>query len=109
MVDRTHRELTDEDIVHIADTYHSWCREGGKGAYADVPSFCKSTPLEEMRKHGHVLTSGRYVGAEAQEDDGEPFENKMKWLVTQLRKQQADAARLDEAITANLRELGRST
>ncbi|HZL05654.1 MAG TPA: SAM-dependent DNA methyltransferase, partial [Coriobacteriia bacterium] len=59
-----------------------------------------------VRAHGHVLTPGRYVGAEAVEDDGEPFDAKMTRLVVQLREQQAQAARLDEAIAANLRELG---
>ena len=74
----------------------------GVGDYADVPGFCKAAVLEEVRKHGHVLTPGRYVGAEAQEDDGEPFEDKMKRLVSQLREQQAEGAKLDAAIAANL-------
>src|SRR5690554_5694817 len=106
MVDRTHRELTDEDIARIADTYHAWRGEKEAGEYADVPGFCKSATLEEVRKHGHVLTPGRYVGAEAQEDDGEPFDEKMKRLVATLREQQAEAAKLDSAIAANLKELG---
>jgi type I restriction enzyme M protein len=106
MVDRTHRELTDEDIQNIANTYHAWRGEKEAGEYADIPGFCKSSTLEEVRKHGHVLTPGRYVGAEAVEDDGEPFEQKMKRLVTQLREQQAEAAKLDAAIAANLKELG---
>jgi type I restriction enzyme M protein len=106
MVDRTHRELADEDIARIAGTYHAWRGEQEAGEYADVPGFCKSAALEEVRKHGHVLTPGRYVGAEAQEDDGEPFEEKMKRLVAQLREQQAEAGRLDAAIASNLMELG---
>jgi type I restriction enzyme M protein len=118
MVDRTHRELTDDDIARIADTYHAWRGEdvlpspSGKGAggegmkYADIPGFCKSAPLDEVRKHGHVLTPGRYVGAEAQEDDGEPFEEKMRRLTATLREQQVEAAKLDAAIAVNLRELG---
>jgi type I restriction enzyme M protein len=60
----------------------------------------------EIRTHGHVLTADRYVGAEAVEDDGEPFDEKMKRLVAQLREQQAEAAKLDAAIAANLKELG---
>ena len=118
MVDRTHRELTGEDIARIADTYHAWRNrvsatskgedrgEGGSDDYADTPGFCKSAALEEVRKHGHVLTPGRYVGAEAQEEDGEPFEDKMKRLTEQWRKQQAEAAKLDAAIEANLKALG---
>ena len=106
MVDRTHRELTDDDIARIADTYHAWRGERDVGEYADVAGFCKSTTLEEVRKHGHVLTPGRYVGAEAQEDDGEPFEEKMKRLTALLREQQIEAAELHAAIASNLKELG---
>jgi type I restriction enzyme M protein len=106
MVDRTHRELTDEDIARIADTYHAWRGEKEAGQYADVPGFCRSAPLDEVRQHGHVLTPGRYVGAEAQEDDGEAFEEKMKRLTATLREQQAEAAKLDAAIAAHLEELG---
>ncbi len=110
MVDRVHRELTDEDIAKIAGTYHAWRgslgAQASSPAYMDIPGFCKSTALEEIRKHGHVLTPGRYVGAEAAEDDGEPFEEKMKRLTATLREQQAEAAKLDAAIAANLKELG---
>lgn len=106
MVDRTHRELTDEDVARIADTYHAWRGEQEAGEYADMPGFCKSAPLDEVRKHGHVLTPGRYVGAEAQEDDGEPFEEKMKRLTATLRQQQAEAAKLDAVIRDNLAQLG---
>ena len=106
MVDRTHRELTDEDIPHIANTYHAWRLEDGAGDYADVPGFCKSASLEEVGRHGHVLTPGRYVGAEPQPEDGEPFEVKMKRLAAELRAQQAEGARLDAAIRANLAALG---
>ena len=106
MVDRTHRELTDEDIARIADAYHAWRGEKDTGEYADVPGFCKSATLEEIRKHGHVLTPGRYVGAEPPEDDGEPFEEKMARLSAQLREQQAEAQRLDAAIEENLIRLG---
>jgi len=106
MVDRTHRELTEEDIQKIAGTYHAWRGDPGAGEYEDVPGFSKSATLAEIRQHGHVLTPGRYVGAEAQEEDDEPFEDKMKRLTALLREQQAEAVRLDAAIAANLRELG---
>ena len=106
MVDRTHRELTDEDIQKIASTYHAWRGEKGSGEYRDVPGFCKSATLEEIRKHDYILTPGRYVGAEIKDDDDEPFEEKMKWLVVQLRRQQAEAAKLDAVIAKNLEELG---
>jgi type I restriction enzyme M protein len=116
MTDRTHRELTEDDIRKIADTYHAWrgdpthdrhSRESGNPApYEDIPGFCKSATLEEIRKHSHVLTPGRYVSTEATEDDGEPFEEKMKRLGAMLREQQTEAARLDAAIAVNLKELG---
>ena len=106
MVDRTHREFTDEDITRIADTYHAWRGEEDAGEYADVPSFCKSASLDEIRKHGHVLTPGRYVGAEPQADDGEPFEDKMKRLTKQLAEQVAEGRRLDSLIQENLKSLG---
>ena len=106
MVDRTHRELTDEEITRIAVTYHAWRGEKDAGEYKDVPGFAKSAGLEEIRKHGHVLTPGRYVGTEAQEDDGEPFEEKMRRLVATLGEQQVEAAKLDAAIAGNLRSLG---
>ena len=106
MVDRTHRELTDKDITRIADTYHAWRTSEIDDGYADVAGFCKSAALEEVRKHGQVLTPGRYVGVEPQEDDGEPFDDKMKRMVAELREQQAECARLDAAIAENLEALG---
>ena len=104
MVDRTHRELTDDDIARIAWTYHAW--RGSADGYADIPGFCKSAPLDEVRRHSHVLTPGRYVGAEPQPEDGEPFEAKMTRLVAELREQQAEGARLNAAIAENLKGLG---
>ncbi|MGB5146836.1 MAG: N-6 DNA methylase, partial [Porticoccaceae bacterium] len=115
LVDRTRRELSDADIQKIADTYHLWRGEtldrhsresGNPETYQDIPGFCKAATLEEIRKHGHVLTPGRYVGAEAAEDDGEAFTDKMQRLSAQWREQQQEAARLDAAIETNLRELG---
>lgn len=107
MVDRTHRELTYDDIAQIADTYHSWRGDKDKiKKFEDVPGFCKSATLEEIRKHSYVLTPGRYVGAEATPEDTEPFEEKMKRLTAQLHEQQAEARQLDSEIWKNLKELG---
>ena len=106
MVDRTHRELTDEDIARVTDTYHAWRRNEKTDTYTDVPGFCKSTMLEEVGNNDHVLTPGRYVGVEAQEEDDEPFEDKMNSLTDQLREQLKEARRLDDAIEANLAALG---
>lgn len=106
LVDRTRRELTDDEIKKTADTYHAWRGEPDAGEYQDVPGFCKSAKLDEIRKHGHVLTPGRYLDAARQEDDGEPFEEKMARLAAQWRQQREEAARLDAAIKVNLRELG---
>ena len=107
MIDRVHRELTDDDIRKIADTYHAW--RGDVGAkyfsplqYAYIPGFCKSSTIDDIRKHGHILTPGRYVGAAPQEEDDEPFEEKMTRLTAELKKQTAEAARLDKLIWANL-------
>lgn len=107
MIDRVHRELTEVDIRKIADTYHAW--RGDKDCeqnYEDIPGFCKSASLDEIRKHGHILTPGRYVGAAEVEDDGEPFEEKMARLTATLREQTEQAAKLDKAIWANLKEIG---
>jgi type I restriction enzyme M protein len=105
METRVNRNLSDSEIARIASTYHNW-RGDGAGEYADVAGFCKSATTEEIKRHGYVLTPGRYVGAEAVEDDGEPFDQKMQRLVAQLREQQAEAAKLDEAIWKNLKGLG---
>jgi len=106
MVDRTHRELTGADIARIAGAYHAWRGDPDAAADADVPGFCRSARTEEIQRHGHVLTPGRYVGAAVLEDDGQPFDERMGRLVATLREQQAEEARLDAVIAANLREFG---
>lgn len=120
LVDRVHRELTDEDIHRIVLTYHRWKIDDEKSdaeavkrgilrdpapPYADIAGFCKSATTAEIAAHGHVLTPGRYVGAEEVEDD-DPFEEKMPRLVAELYAQFAESAKLEQAITANLRGLG---
>ena len=106
LVDRVHRELSDDDVAKIAGTYHAWRGDKDAHEYADVPGFCKVATLDGIRKHGHVLTPGRYVGAEEIEDDAELFDEKMKRLVATLRKQTAQSAKLDAIVAANLTELG---
>jgi len=121
LIDRVHRELTDEDLAKIVCTYHAWRgdphptsghplpmgegRGEGKPGYIDIPGFCKSATTAEIAAHGHVLTPGRYVGAEEIEDDGEPFEEKMPRLIAELNAQFAESARLEAAIRANLKGL----
>lgn len=107
MIDRVHRDLTDKDISQIAETYHAWRGDKTcKAKYSDVPGFCKAATLDDIRTHGHILTPGRYVGAAAVEDDGEPFDEKMKRLTSTLREQTEQAAKLDKAIWENLKRLG---
>lgn len=106
LVDRTRRDLTDEDIQRIATTYHAWRGEEGADEYMDVPGFCKSASMQDISEHGHVLSPGSYVGAADAEDDGEPYQEKMLRLTAQWREQRLAAVKLDAAIEANLKELG---
>lgn len=104
MADRTHRELTDEDVSNIAKTYHAWRGEGGE--YDDVRGFCKAVKLEEVRKHGHILTPGRYVGVEIEEEDPEVFDEKMKRLTGELKEQFDESRELEAKIKENLKGIG---
>jgi type I restriction enzyme M protein len=106
MTDRTHRELTGDDITRIAGAYHAWRGDPEAGEYVDVAGFCKSAQLEEVRGHGHVLTPGRYVGAAALEKDDEPFEATMRRLTKALREEQAEVVKLDALIDSHMTRLG---
>lgn len=106
LIDRVHRDLTDEDIVKISSTYHAWRGEKDAGTYTDVPGFCKSASTDEVRKNGFVLTPGRYVGAEDIVDDGEPFEDKMGPMTARLGEQFRESERLEGEIAGNLKGLG---
>ncbi len=120
MIDRVHRELTEEDSRKIADTYHAWRGDFVRAKnfsplqdndpplprYIDIPGFCKSATLDDIRHHNHILTPGRYVGAAEVEDDGEPFEEKMARLTALLREQTEKAKKLDQIIWANLEDIG---
>ncbi|WP_294052158.1 class I SAM-dependent DNA methyltransferase [Thiolapillus sp.] len=102
MVDRTRREFSDEDIAKIASTYHAWRGEKDADEYEDIPGFCKSATLEEIREHNHVLTPGRYVGAEAAEEDDVPFSEKFAELKEKLDEQFAESEELGALIQAKL-------
>ena len=112
MIDRVHRELTEEDIREIAGTYHAWRGDAlgppsaSSAPYEDVAGFCRSATLDDIRQHNYILTPGRYVGAEEVEDDGILFEDKMQRLTEDLAEQMGEGNRLDEAIWKNLEELG---
>ena len=79
---------------------------GEIGEYNDIPGFCKSSDIEEVRKNNYVLTPGRYVGTEEQEEDDEEFEEKMQKLISELKQQMEESARLDEEIKKNLERIG---
>lgn len=104
METRKHREMTDEEIKQIYDTYHIW--RDGKEEYEDVQGFCKSANIEEVRNHEYILTPGRYVGIEEVEDDGEPFDEKMTKLTEELAEMFAKSHHLEEDIKQRLGAIG---
>ena len=106
MIDRTHKELTAEDIAEIARTYHAWRGEAKDGDYEDIPGFCKAANLADIEANDFVLTPGRYVGVPEIEDDGIPFEEKMAELTKTLYAQMDEAGALDAQIRKNLEGLG---
>lgn len=106
MRDRTHRELTDEDIAKIAATYHAWRGEKDSGKYENIKGYCNSASIEDVAGHGYILTPGRYVGAEEAEDDDEPFAEKMERLTLELSEQFAESSELEKSIRINLRKMG---
>ena len=103
MVNRRLRELSDEDIKKIANTYIAWQNEDG---YEDVQGYCKVASIDEIKKHDYILTPGRYVGIEEVEDDGEPFEEKMDRLTTTLANQFKKSRELEEEIRKQLGGIG---
>ena len=104
MEDRTHRAFSEEDIATVANIYHEWRQCESK--YEDIKGFCKSATLEEITKHNFVLTPGRYVGIKDEEDDGIPFEHKMKELTQKLSEQMAEEKKLDAEIKKQLANIG---
>lgn len=106
MISRVQCELKDEVIERIAGTVAAWRGDAGAGEYADVAGYCRSVKLAEIGEHGHVLTPGRYVGAEAVDEDDEGFEAKMQALAEKLGEQMAKGAKLDAVIRAKLGGMG---
>ena len=104
MADRTRREFSEKNIETITGAYHRWRAkpDAGLGEYQDIPGFCRSVTLEEVRKHGHVLTPGRYVGAEDAEDDGVPFAERFAALTATLENQFNESERLTALIREKL-------
>lgn len=103
MVDRKVRELSEDDIVKIASTYQNWWKGNG---YEDVKGFCKEATIEEIAAQDYILTPGRYVGIEEQEDDGEPFEEKMQRLTSELSEMFKESIALQEEIRQKLGAIG---
>jgi type I restriction enzyme M protein len=105
MVNRRLRVLDEKnDVEKVADTYHQWRNVGG--VYTDKEGFCKSATLDEVKVNNYILSPGRYVGTEAEEDDGIPFEEKMKQLTAELAEQFAEGAKLEKEIKENLKSIG---
>ncbi len=103
MIDRKVRELSEEDIKKIADTYQNW-RKGKE--YEDVQGFCKEASLEEIEGQDYILTPGRYVGIEQEEEDGEPFEEKMTRLTSELSEMFKKSRELEDEIRKKLGAIG---
>lgn len=104
MIDRRHRTLEQKDIDKIADTYHEWRSKDGK--YKDILGFCKSANIEEVEKNDYVLTPGRYVGFEVEEEDIQTYEEKMIKLTKELNEQTKQSKELDQKIKENLKKVG---
>jgi type I restriction enzyme M protein len=107
-VSRTQIEFTEADLQRLSQTYHRWRGSdfGGVGVYADELGFCYSASLDDVEKHGFVLTPGRYVGSVAEDDDDEAFFDKMDRLTSQLAEQMARGTELDSVIRKKLGALG---
>ena len=106
LVDRAHRELTNNDIKKISNTYHAWKNNAEDTEYEDVPGFCKASNIEKIKEHEYVLTPGLYVGMKKTQDNDEPFEDKMARLTDEMSEQFVKSNKLEEEIRKNLRVIG---
>ncbi len=105
MIDRTHRELTNDDIHKVSNVYRAWCGDKQAGKYSDILGFCKSATLNEVREHMHVLTPERCVGVESRHDDEDLFKEKIGRLILQWRELRAKSKKLDDVIVKNMKNL----
>jgi len=105
LVDRTHRELTDDEMARVTGAYHAWRGEPDAGAYKDMPGFCASATVEQIAEHRFVLTPGRYVGAEEVEDDGELIGDKIARLTAELYETFDESDRLQARVRTALGRL----
>jgi type I restriction enzyme M protein len=108
MISRSQKELTDKDIASIGQIYHDWRCKEWESKYHDIPGFCQTASLDKVCKNNYILTPGRYINFKEAEDDGEVFEEKMKKLTSELKRQIAKANELDKQITKNLSSIGYS-
>ncbi len=109
VLDRTHCELSEKEIIRIAQTYHAWrgCKDAGR--YKDIIGFCKASKLSEIKKHGYVLTPGRYVGVEAIDENNKASKEQFEDLIVKLREQIAVSREIEEKIFNQLDQLKRSS
>jgi type I restriction enzyme M protein len=105
MVGRTHRELSEDEVADISSTYHSWRGDKNAPAYRDIPGYCGSVSIDDIRSHGYSLTPGRYVGIESQEDDGPPFVDRMAALTSLLQDQIGESDRLNSELMSELKRI----
>lgn len=106
MISRKQKELLDEDIAKISDTYHKWRSKDFETEYKDIAGFCKSANIQDIRKNNYILTPGRYIDFKQVEEDGQVFDEKMQILTSALSAQMQKANELDEAIKVNLAKIG---
>lgn len=104
LIDRRHRELSEEELQRVSETYHNWRNKNGK--YEDLKGFCKAAKIDEVEKNGYVLTPGRYVGSDFIMEDDEIFEEKMKRLTKKLAEQFKQSKDLEQKIKENLEKVG---
>jgi type I restriction enzyme M protein len=98
MVDRTHRELSDDDLAKVARTYHAWRGEAGADAYEDISGFCATTTIAQIAEHRFILSPGRYVGSEETEDEDEPLQERIERLTTELLAAFDEGTRLQTSV-----------